>query len=166
MRGGGHHSRGGYQNSRDSKAPYNNHRGFRGDGRSELQGQEGGTFHSPGAPIQFTENPQGPPGCNLFIFHIPNEFTNLRLYELFKPWGNVISARIMIENGTGRSRGFGFVSFDSEYKAWLGGHAFHACLCLPTRTLLRVSLTILLLFSLDSLLRPRGARYFVVLLLP
>ena len=51
----------------------------------------------------------GPFGCNLFVFHIPNDLTNLHLYQLFRPFGNVISVRIMIEHGTGRSRGFGFV---------------------------------------------------------
>ena len=40
--------------------------------------------------------------------------TNMDLYSLFIPFGNVISVRIMIEKETGRSRGFGFVSFDNR----------------------------------------------------
>ena len=37
--------------------------------------------------------------------------------ELFSPYGNVISARVMTEPRTGKSKGFGFVSFDSPESA-------------------------------------------------
>ena len=59
----------------------------------------------------------GPEGCNLFVFHIPNEITNLDLFNYFSPFGNVLSARIMVDTGTGRSRGFGFVSYDKPSSA-------------------------------------------------
>jgi RNA recognition motif-containing protein len=59
----------------------------------------------------------GPEGCNLFVFHIPNEITNLDLFNYFSPYGNVISARIMVDTGTGRSRGFGFVSYEKPSSA-------------------------------------------------
>ena len=59
----------------------------------------------------------GPDGCNLFIFHLPNGLTNVGLYTLFAAFGTVVSARIMVENDTGRSRGFGFVSFDNRDSA-------------------------------------------------
>ena len=68
---------------------------------------------SPGPPIQMTTSNKGPDGANLFIFHIPNHFTNLDMYQLFCPYGNLLSVRIMVEKDTGRSRGFGFVSYDS-----------------------------------------------------
>lgn len=71
----------------------------------------------PGPPIQTTESGQGPPGCNLFVFHIPNDMTNQDLFNYFGPYGNVISARIMVEKETGRSRGFGFVSYDNAASA-------------------------------------------------
>ena len=61
----------------------------------------------PGAPIQKGRTASGPPGANLFIFHIPNDMTNYNLCELFSAYGPVISARIMVERDTGRSRGFG-----------------------------------------------------------
>lgn len=73
--------------------------------------------HFPGPPIQTAKNCHGPDGCNLFIFHIPNDLTNMDLYNLFLPFGTVISARIMVEHETGRSRGFGFVSYDSRDSA-------------------------------------------------
>ena len=80
----------------------------------------GGQFYpatSPGPPIQTTASNKGPDGANLFIFHIPNHFTNLDMYHLFCPYGNLLSVRIMVERDTGRSRGFGFVSYDNPESA-------------------------------------------------
>mmetsp|Transcript_118266 Transcript_118266/g.331235 ORF Transcript_118266/g.331235 Transcript_118266/m.331235 type:complete len:601 (-) Transcript_118266:84-1886(-) len=74
---------------------------------------------SPGPPIQTTASNKGPDGANLFIFHIPNHFTNLDMYQLFCPYGNLLSVRIMVEKDSGRSRGFGFVSYDSPESAAL-----------------------------------------------
>lgn len=74
---------------------------------------------SPGPPIQTTESNKGPDGANLFIFHIPNHFTNLDMYQLFCPYGNLLSVRIMVEKDSGRSRGFGFVSYDAPASAAL-----------------------------------------------
>ena len=74
---------------------------------------------SPGPPIQTTASNKGPDGANLFIFHIPNHFTNLDMYQLFCPYGNLLSVRIMVEKDTGRSRGFGFVSYDNPESAAL-----------------------------------------------
>jgi hypothetical protein len=82
----------------------------------------GGQYYpatSPGPPIQTTASNKGPDGANLFIFHIPNHFTNLDMYQLFCPYGNLLSVRIMVEKDTGRSRGFGFVSYDSPDAAAL-----------------------------------------------
>ena len=80
----------------------------------------GGQYYpatSPGPPIQTTASNKGPDGANLFIFHIPNHFTNLDMYHLFCPYGNLLSVRIMVERETGRSRGFGFVSYDNPESA-------------------------------------------------
>lgn len=82
----------------------------------------GGQYYpaaSPGPPIQTTASNKGPDGANLFIFHIPNHFTNVDMYQLFYPYGNLLSVRIMVEKDTGRSRGFGFVSYDSPDAAAL-----------------------------------------------
>jgi len=43
--------------------------------------------------------------------------TNLDIYNYFIRFGEVISARIMVEKHTGRSRGFGFVSYDNKKSA-------------------------------------------------
>lgn len=74
---------------------------------------------TPGPPIQTTHHNKGPEGANLFIFHIPNHFTNLDMWHLFCHYGNLLSVRIMVEKDTGRSRGFGFVSYDSPDAAAL-----------------------------------------------
>ena len=74
---------------------------------------------SPGPPIQTTASNKGPDGANLFIFHIPNHYTNLDMYRLFYQYGNLLSVRIMVEKDTGRSRGFGFVSYDQPESAAL-----------------------------------------------
>ena len=80
----------------------------------------GATYYAattPGPPIQTTPSNKGPDGANLFIFHIPNHFTNLDMYNLFCTHGTLLSVRIMVEKDTGRSRGFGFVSYDSPESA-------------------------------------------------
>jgi len=77
---------------------------------------------SPGLPIQTVPGPagvMGPEGCNLFIFHIPSDFTNVDLFNLFCPFGGLVSVRIMTEKGTGRGRGFGFVSYAEQEGAEL-----------------------------------------------
>lgn len=51
------------------------------------------------------------------MFHIPSQLTTRALYDMFSPYGQVVSTRIMVERDTGRSRGFGFVSFDSPEAA-------------------------------------------------
>lgn len=60
----------------------------------------------------FNSKKTGPPGANLFVFHLPNEHKDSDLMDLFSSYGNVISARVMTDPKTGKSKGFGFVSFD------------------------------------------------------
>ena len=75
------------------------------------------SVNSPGPPIVNPGLSKGPDGANLFVFHIPNDFTNQEMYQMFAEHGNVLSVRIMVEGDTGRSRGFGFVSYDSAESA-------------------------------------------------
>eukprot|EP00825_Cyclidium_porcatum_P015490 TRINITY_DN1887_c0_g1_i2.p1 TRINITY_DN1887_c0_g1~~TRINITY_DN1887_c0_g1_i2.p1 ORF type:complete len:179 (+),score=36.30 TRINITY_DN1887_c0_g1_i2:433-969(+) len=58
----------------------------------------------------------GPPGANLFIFHLPNDYKDSDLVTLFQEYGTVISARIMTKPD-GKSKGFGFVSYDDPKSA-------------------------------------------------
>jgi len=61
-----------------------------------------------------TARPQeGPPGANLFIYHLPHDLTDADLATVFDHFGNVISAKVYVDKYTGESKGFGFVSYDN-----------------------------------------------------
>jgi len=119
-------------------------RGPRGEGRHEREDQDSGTRRSRDGGRRDGDNSGrnrrrggarseessgnllkqkkegsdfGPPGCNLFIFHLPDDWTDDDLHEYFAPHGNVVSAKVMKELGTGRSRGFGFVSYEDRVSA-------------------------------------------------
>ena len=61
------------------------------------------------------ERQAGPPGANLFVFHLPNNLKDSDLYHIFKKFGNILSYRVMTKDG--KSRGFGFVNFDNTRSA-------------------------------------------------
>ncbi|EGR29785.1 hypothetical protein IMG5_148660 [Ichthyophthirius multifiliis] len=58
----------------------------------------------------------GPPGSNLFIFHLPTDFRDSDLERLFGQFGEVISARVNTRPD-GTSKGFGFISYNSAKEA-------------------------------------------------
>ena len=59
----------------------------------------------------------GPPGANLFIYHLPKSFSDLDLYNLFVQCGKLVSVKIFKDKITEESKCFGFVSYEKENNA-------------------------------------------------
>lgn len=57
------------------------------------------------------------PGTNLFVNCLTPEITDEILKQMFAPFGNVVSAKVMIDLKTKYSKGYGFVKFESPQQA-------------------------------------------------
>lgn len=59
----------------------------------------------------------GPMGANIFVFHIPINWTNEDFRAHFQPFGQIISAQIHTDPVTKASKGFGFCSYATPQAA-------------------------------------------------
>ena len=53
----------------------------------------------------------------IFVGNLSFQITDFDLEDLFKEYGEVSSAKVVVDRMTGRSRGFGFVEMNSEDSA-------------------------------------------------
>ena len=50
-------------------------------------------------------------GFSLFVFHLPADYTDQELYNLFNQAGHVLSAKVMYNADINQSKGYGFVNY-------------------------------------------------------
>ena len=53
----------------------------------------------------------------LYVGNLPWTFNNNQLLDTFKPHGSVISAKVVTDKESGKSRGFGFVEMENDNDA-------------------------------------------------
>jgi RNA recognition motif-containing protein len=56
-------------------------------------------------------------GAKLYVGNLPYSATEERLQQHFSQYGSVVSARIITDKFSGRSKGFGFVEMSSDTEA-------------------------------------------------
>ena len=61
----------------------------------------------------------------LYVGNLPFQATGSDLQELFAVYGEVVSAQVVEDRDTGRSRGFGFVEMGSEHEMHAAIDALH-----------------------------------------
>ena len=50
----------------------------------------------------------------LYVGNLPYEMTNAQFIDMFTPFGTVISAKMIIDRDSGKSKGFGFVEMSNR----------------------------------------------------
>jgi RNA recognition motif-containing protein len=56
-------------------------------------------------------------GKRLFVGSLPYDVTEDQLHSLFSPFGQVVSAKLIIDRDSGQSKGFGFVEMSTDSEA-------------------------------------------------
>jgi len=71
------------------------------------------------------DNRRGPKGANLALFCIPNAYYDQGVFDLCKPYGNVVFCSVATHRDTGLSRGYAFVSYETVEEAQVATSALH-----------------------------------------
>lgn len=53
----------------------------------------------------------------LYVGNLAHSISDSELKEIFEPYGSVVSAQVIVDRETSRSRGFGFVEMSSDEEA-------------------------------------------------
>eukprot|EP00268_Persea_americana_P044457 TRINITY_DN4493_c0_g2_i2.p1 TRINITY_DN4493_c0_g2~~TRINITY_DN4493_c0_g2_i2.p1 ORF type:complete len:268 (-),score=40.28 TRINITY_DN4493_c0_g2_i2:451-1254(-) len=105
-----------------------NHRPLVGShGSAQLAMANSNPTTSSSATTSSAVQTEGPPGANLFIYHIPQEFGDQELANAFQAFGGVLSAKVFVDKATGVSKCFGFVSYDSPKAAQTAISMMNGC---------------------------------------
>ncbi|CAJ0959754.1 unnamed protein product, partial [Mesorhabditis belari] len=64
-------------------------------------------------------------GANLYVSGIPKSMTQKEMEGIFRPFGQIITSRILSDNITGLSKGVGFVRFDKKGEADIAIQTLH-----------------------------------------
>lgn len=56
-------------------------------------------------------------GKKLYVGNLSYQVTDRDLHNLFEPHGQIVSAQVVMDRETGRSKGFGFVEMSSAQEA-------------------------------------------------
>jgi hypothetical protein len=64
-------------------------------------------------------------GSKLYVGNLPYGVRDEDLQQAFGQFGSVVSAKVMMERETGRSKGFGFVEMGSDAQAQAAIHGMH-----------------------------------------
>lgn len=85
------------------------------DDRNEDGDSDACDFPDSGSPAYIQPHPPTHPppvhhsNTNVFAFHLPSDWTDESLIENFQGFGEILSAKVMLDGQ--RSRGFGFINF-------------------------------------------------------
>ena len=53
----------------------------------------------------------------LYVGNLPYSITDSTLSDMFNEYGNIVAANVIVDRASGRSKGFGFVEFETAEEA-------------------------------------------------